>query len=391
VRCSNRLAATFLIAWAFAFSLGASAQEDRCNTGTFSSRLEARYGPLQCWEKDAQLARRAELIKKDFDAADPTSSRWVAVARDRARLEAGRLPVPGTQPGSAPSIERLGKQFEDALDQLAKLPALNRIDDEEGKTYVALQIASWRPFGTQRSHGEIYLREEKCQGRTDRDAACAAVYEKALEIADSMYLMQRIVTRLRLPLQEVLETELGRRKARWHSYLYDAQFQYWWELGLNRWLEEKCPGGPNALIARFFDGNECRDLKRDPYGNAMEWREPPRFRATALHPDIGFMYNQNDPKGDKVKLSLVFQWFGYQWWKWDKDNKVSDLRGVAIVSTVSDNVVGHPVGIGLQGQWGAYSLAVTSHGDKPVFVFSMNLLDRVSKLDEEWADKLRKR
>jgi hypothetical protein len=135
---------------------------------------------------------------------------------------------------------------------------------------------------------------------------------------------------------------------------------------------------------------ECRELKRDPHGNPLDWREPPSFRAIALHPDIGFMYDQNDPKGSRTNVALVFQWFGYQWWEWET-NKVKDLRGLSIVSTVADNAVGYPVGLGLQAQYGKYAFAVTTHGGKPIYTLSLNLLERLSSLDEQASDFLRRR
>lgn len=388
MRCSSRLAALCLAA-ALAWAAAAGAQ-DKCAAGDFGTRLVARYQE-QCWEKDAQLAARVAEIRKELEGA--AGAQRLEAARSSVGREAGRLPAPGAQPASAPYIELLRQRVAGAQGALAALPGLGRIDDEAGRRYLALQIAHWPPVQNRASYGENYLEAQNCEQKDDQDAACAAVYAKAVEIADAMFLMRNLMFALRQPLREELRDQLVRRTARWESYLYDSQFQYWWELGLNRWLEEKCPDGPNAVVDAFLEGDECRDLKRDRYGNPEEWREPPRYRAIALHPDIGFMYKRDEPDGDRMKPSLVFQWFGYQWWRWGEDGKgtgVHGLRGLSIVSTVSDNVTGSAIGLGLQVQYNEYALALTSHGGKPVLTFSFKLLDRVAKLDQAWADKLRR-
>ena len=394
MRFLNNLLAVILAA-CVAVPLGAAAQgTDKCKPDTFGERFTVRYKDA-CWRTDAALAERANAIEKAFDKAPEISIARVRAAEEQAKAQEGRLPKPGDQPASEKLLALLAQGVKEAIDNLGALTDLRHIDVGTATTanYPALRLEYWQPFdNTRRGYGQHYLQQQNCATKGDEDATCARVYAKAVEIGDSMLLMLYTVETLRLPLRAELKQELDRRKARWNSYLYDSQFQYWWELGLNRWLEEKCPGGLNKYVSDWLDRDaECRGLKRDEFGNQLEWREPPSFRAIALHPDIGFMYDQNASEGDKAKVALVFQWFGYQWWKWDEStNRVKNLRGISLVSTIADRIDNN-VGLGVQVQYNKYNLAVTSHGGKPIFTLSLNLLERLGSVDDELGDKLRRR
>jgi hypothetical protein len=393
VRCSLKVGALLLALGASAPLVGHGAPPDACAVKTFGERFVVRYRD-RCWQQDEKLKARARSVEDAFGKADHLPAGRIDVAKGQVAGLAATLPTPQDQPASAPHLENLSKAVAEAQANLSALPELGRIDDAGGATYRALQLGYWDPYeNARRGFGEQYLHGQNCQAKDASDQNCARIYAKAVEIGDAMFLMQLTVEVLRLPLRSELQAALQHRKARWNSYLYDSQFQYFWELGLNRWLEESCPKGLNAFVSDLLDREkECEALARDPHGNPLDWREPPSFRAIALHPDIGFMYDQNDPKGSRTNVTLVFQWFGYQWWKWDEEsNKVKDLWGLSIVSTVTDNAVGQPVGLGLQIQYGKYSFAATSHGGKPIYTLSLNLLDRLSTLDEKAADLLRRR
>lgn len=385
---SRQIALLLLAAGALALPPGAWAQ-DACDTGTLHDRMRVRYDSANaCWKKDAGIAGRVEAIEKAFTAA-PGS---IEAARDLVQEESRRLPAADGQPDAAPYIANLRKLVGDATRDLRQLPSVAALNQEGGSKYRALLLDSWDAFDGPNSYGEHYLEDQECDSKTKGDARCDPVFAKAVQIGDAMFLVHNVLDFLRRKPRADLEKQLEARKAKWHSYLYDSQFQYWWELGLNHYLERECPRvlPPHRAVHRVLaQGTACPADNRDEAGNETEWREPPNLRAIALHPEVGFMYKRDEPDGDRIKPSLVFQWFGYQWWEY-KGNKVSDLRGLSLVSTVSDNVEGNAVGLGLQVQYEEYALALTSHGGKPVLTFSFALVDRASKLSDEWADRLKR-
>jgi hypothetical protein len=394
VRFSSSLFGSLLAACVAGPSVAWAAAPDTCDAAkTFGERFIVRYRD-GCWKQDADLTARARAVDRAFEKSDQTPEARIRIAGEQA----AKVSPPAGQGGPLPHIENLRQAVAEAKQNLATLPKLQNIEDRVSTDspqfrYPALQLGYWDPFeNVRRGFGERYLQEQKCETKGVDDQDCARVYAEAVRIGDAMLLMQHTIETLRLPLRAELKEALDRRKARWNSYLYDSQFQYFWELGLNRWLEESCPDGLNSWVSVVLRRkDECAALKADTYGNPLDWREPPSFRAIALHPDIGFMYDQNDPKGSRTNVALVFQWFGYQWWKWDDTtNKVKDLRGLSVVSTVADVTNGNAVGIGIQGQYGKYALSVTSHGGKPVFTLSLNLLERLSELDEQASDVLRR-
>ena len=385
---SKRFAPAFVLFWALALP---AAAQDVCAGRDFGTRLTKRY-TAECWNRVPQLVLRADAIDKQLLGKEGIER--IRAAGGSVEAEVTRLPGPGAQPESAPYVAKLAARAGAAVAQLQDLPGLDRIDDENGAKYSALQITYWEPVDTRDSLGENYLEDRGCADKDVSNETCAAVYAKATEIADATFVVRYIIDSLREPNREELRKALAQRTARWRSYLYDSQFQYWWELGFNRWLEGKCPSGLNGVVAGLLKDAGCRGEATDPYGNKIEWREPQRFRSVLLHPEIGFMYKRDEPDGQRIKPSLVFQWFGYQWWRWGEDNRgtsVQDLRGLSLVSTVTDTVAGEPVGLGIQLQYDEYALAVTSHGGKPVFTFSVDLVGKVSKLDEEYVRRLTQR
>lgn len=357
-----------------AFAAGAWAQEPACESGKYQQRLLLRYEDA-CRAKNEALLRRLEAVAKGFYGADAAKKGWNDILREQLQGQATQLPQPAA-PGAAPFVDTLRARLARAI---AAAEAAQFDDD-------ALQIDFWGPFDADETPGPDYLDARGCSDKTEDGAGCEAAYAQAAQIADSMFTVKNVVAAYHGPERDKLRSQLALRGDRWEAYLYGTQFQYWWELGANRYLAEECPRY-HAMVAAAV-GKKCEKTVRDDRGNVIAWRNPPEYKAILLHPDVGVQYGRAQPKGDRLKPTLVFQWLGYQWWDWD-GGKATALRGVALVSTVSDNKSGHTLGHGVQVQVNGYAVALTAHGGRAAITISLNLAEKLSKVNEDAANKLK--
>lgn len=381
MRCSSSRGTLLTVGFglaALALASGVRAQGLPCDAGTYEERLARRYND-ECRKESPAILRGLESVTRSFYGAQALSGNWDERARGQLSLQRADVPDADGKP------ENLRKHLEDLKAQLDR--AIDALENAR-RTDEALKIDFWEHIGED-SPASKYLKETRCGDKTAEAPGCAASYEWAADLGDRVFFARHTIATWRRPQAERLRHELARRGARWESYLYGSQFQYPWELVANRFLEERCPNRLLSSISRLLVGEACTPIERDQAGNLIRWREPPRYRAIVLHPDIGFLYNRDEPQGARAKAALVFQWFGYQWWRWEND-AVSRLRGVSLVSTVSDNADARALGWGLQGRYNGYALAITSHGGRPVFTLSMDLLEKVSELDQELANKLKR-
>ncbi|HEX7053445.1 MAG TPA: hypothetical protein VF211_05850 [Burkholderiales bacterium] len=379
------------LCWALVSSLNAiagaaGAQEVACESGAFYARLVKRYGET-CMRDNPALQSRIEQATQGLYGGEAATKAWLEAIRDALRAQTAALPAP-VAPGSDRYIAGLRKRLRDAIDFLADhrepgaaLQACARL--RTPTTSCPIDLDNFAPL---EDSGDL-IEENGCRDASEANAACRTVYETAVEIADSTLVARYTVDALHKPEREKFRAAMTRLGERWHAYLYDTGFQYWWELAGNRYLEEHCDNIFNWPMTRLLR-KKC-EHRTDTSGNPIGWRAVPEYHVVYLHPDVGAQYNTEEPHGDRLKPSLVFQWLGYEWWQW-RGSKISKLRGVSFATTVSDNKVARTLGHGLQIRINEYAVSITSHGGKPALTLSLNLADKLSDLDEEWANRLKR-
>jgi hypothetical protein len=385
----SRAAKTLVLlaaAWALTGAAPVRAQA-LCDSGTFEERLELRYGNPECLK--ATQARRRAVSDAFARLEDKAPAAWMRKAGEEY---AALLREVEASPRQAPYAESLKTQLATAIAQVQGLPGPHALAERE--KFRALQIGFWRNVTVlNNTPGDLaarLLRDASCLDKTETDAACSAAFGRASAIGDDVLVAGQITSLLHAIARQDFIDQARLREARWHAYLYDTQFQHWWELGINRHLEEKCPGQLHGYVAPLI-GRKCEPPARDPQGNPLGFRETPTYRGVFLHPDVGLQYLRHEPRGDRFKPSVVFQWVGYQWWKWQGDGaKITDLRGVSLVSTLSDNVAHKRLGWGAMVQYESYAVAFTSHSGKLAITLNLQLGGRISRLNEEWADRLKR-
>ncbi len=215
------------------------------------------------------------------------------------------------------------------------------------------------------------LATNKCDSETPAsNKACEETYQRAILYASFIHQIGAAVNQYNTEARQGMHAEYVAREERWHSYLYDTQFQYAWELMANRYIDVN-----------------IRDSKRDAFKNLIESREPPRNKGIFLHPDIGLQYIRSQPQGQQIKPALIFQWIGYQQWTWT-GNYVSDIRGISLASTISDNASASRMGWGIQLQYDDYAVALTSHNGVVAVTLNLKLIDRMSTLNNGSVQEL---
>lgn len=373
------IAVVGLCAWLPAASI---AQDVDCAPPTYLERLLVRYSEAACRTADAGLAGRILQVTRDFYGPLLDGKSWSPLLGEQLSVFRSQLPTPSA-PGSGVHIDAVKAKLTQAILEAEQLTGPEGLRNKDG-----LALDTWNHIESADSPGPMYLQQRGCEAEVEgAPEGCAVVYAHAVQITDTIYLTRFTLDVLHQWDREAFRSQAKLRGDRWQAYLYDTQFQYWWELAANRYLDEKCPGGLNAVVTPVL-GKKCAAIPRDNVGNPIGWRDPPEYRAVFLHPDIGVQYNRNEIKGDRLKPSLVFQWIGYQWWDW-QGSKVSKLKGISLVTTVSDNANARLIGHGIQLQLGQYAFAVTSHGGKPALTFSIDLLSRLNRLDEDFGSKLK--
>lgn len=375
-----------LIAASFALCAPLHAQPAKCEKGAVVLRLVDRYSK-ECIEHNDALQKRKKEIEAAFERKDESSASWTG----RAREQLGAL-LRQADTSNPPYQGPLTQSLKEAIAQISLLPDLTSLAARE--TYPALQLDTWNvgPRRNQRPDGlgasTLYDASPACADENDAgtSATCRQAFDRAVQVADYVYLAGQVMVALHKSQGKSFHELATLREKRWHAYLYDTQFQYFWELGLNRWREETC--FDRAIVALF---DECKRPVRDKHDNPLGFREPPTNRAIFLHPDIGLQYIDAEPDGDRFKPTLLIQWFGYQWWDWkDNSEKITGLRGVSFVSTLSDNATAKTLGWGAMFQVNQYAVAFTGHGSKLAVTLNLTLGDKISKLNDDWANKLKR-
>lgn len=253
---------------------------------------------------------------------------------------------------------------------LSKLNSLNNVSEPFPRSF---SLEEWKLQQNQEIGGIPFkiLATNECFAETPTTKKdCGPIYQQAILYAELIHKVGSLIDRYNKDAKQHIYAEYSSRKDRWHSYLYDTQFQYAWELIANRYIDIN-----------------YREIKQDSFKNEIGFREPPQRKGILIHPDIGLQYIQSQPQGQRIKPALILQWIGYQQWNWT-ENKASDLRGISLVSTLSDNATVTRVGWGLQFQYDDYAFALTRHNSGVSITLNLKLVDRMSTLNNDYAQKL---
>lgn len=371
------------------FALAAMPAFAACDNTDYGSKLDTYYASGCLPPNDKVRARVAEQRKRFF--TDLTSADvYVPRAIEAIEKLEGEVAQHADQNGD---IRQQFQTLQQSLNAAAlKLRVLPRVETVAAKPmdFAELLPDFWNVDASVRDEAgglpAKMLRDAGCAGKSPPDAVCDAAFQEAITVADDVHVAHELILDLHSPQRAQFVSDARLRADRWHGYLYDTQFQFWWELVANKYLEEHCPAAFTALT-KLVD-KTCHALAKDSYGNRLGFREVPDSRAILLHPDVGVGYVDEEPDGQRFKPLLVFQWVGLQWWDW-KQGEVSGLRGLSLVSTVADTATTSRTGFGLQFQYGAFSLALTSHSGDFVVTLNAGLVDKVGTVNQRWADKFK--
>lgn len=372
-----------------------------CNPSGYDQRLDRRY------EKDSNLqvqciagssvSTRADAIRDAFYKRDDVTQKNNASPDAATNLtvwpETARAQLENIQSTAKAALEDGSESFKNAVVRFTQALSTLVTDSVRLKTVADWSTPGveapaellpdyWKVKSTGDGPGSLpaqYLDAEKCLD-SEPSAHCDAIYAQAIVLADQVYLVEKVISTMASMDRANFVKLAATREKRWHAYLYDTQFQYWWELGINRYVESKCPG---------FLAWECTRPSRDKYDNEVGFRDAPSKKFMILHPDIGLEYLNHEPAGQKFKPAIIFQWVGYQSWDWDNDD-VARNKGISLVTSVADTSRTKRFGTGLQFQWKKYSVAVTSHGGDVGISINLNLIDWIGTVNKNWADDLMK-
>lgn len=373
------------------------AAADPCAESENAERLQLRYENETCRKALGELQQIETDVFKGFGPYEGQSSfeAWPDKAAEQLRRvqlairDDLRAAQAGGQARYAARLGQLDERVSVAIKGSADLTTLNDLSSAAAPR--ELLPSFWRVSGDPAdTRGELavkHLEEENCLDARAGDARCERVFADATRIADHTYAAAQVVGRLHYPLRREFRAQAEQRTGRWSAYLYDAQFQYWWELVFNRYLEEQCPSGLNSFVARLIS-KKCEAPKVDRFGNELGFRDAPDYRATLLHPDVGVMYLDDEPKGERFKPAIVVQAIGYEWWQW-RDSKIEDRRGAALVVTAADNARVDELGYGVQLRWNSYALAVTDHDGKLAVTLNLDLTKYLGTVSPKYAEELK--
>lgn len=365
-----------------------AAAAPNCRIPMYDQRLARRYDAdashaLRCVAATEPLTQRLaewkDLVGKNSgDVASKILAARAELVSQAALLDAQSAATPSLKS----PIRTLRDDISAAIEQLDELAQSKNESPSNASKYPALNVAYWKLDGTRSTepHGlpTQFLFDNGCLGH-EPSADCEAAYTLAVMLADDVFVVGNVVAALQSSDRQKIIDEAKLREARWHSYLYNTQFQYWWELGLNYAVERTCPE-----YMRW----DCTEITSDVKGNEIGFREPPNSKLSLLHPDVGLEYLNREPAGSRFKPVIMFQWFGYQHWTW-QDSTANGLLGAALVSTVADTSVSRRVGTGLMLQWKKFSVSVTGRPGEVGVGVNLNVIDWVGSVNQEWENKLK--
>jgi hypothetical protein len=367
----------------------APVKPDHCAPQHYDQRLAVRYqadatNALPCIPATSEVAKGLASWTDQIRESSASFSLRLQLARAQLVKQRAAVEALGSSPDASLTEKRavIKRALVEAVKDIDRLAASVGSMPSDASKYPALNLDYWKYDATLSSepHGLPlqYLHDKDCFPH-EPDERCNGVYPGAVELADDIFLVDTVVSLLQSSDRGKLLDEAKTREDRWHAYLYDTQFQFWWELGLNYAVEKTCPE---------FMRWECAPVKTDPYGNELGFRNPPDRKLIFLHPDVAVEYLHREPAGQRFKPVIAFQWFGFQKWTWD-GTSASHLMGIAVASTVADTSVSKRVGTGVMLQWKKFSLAITARPNEVGVAINLNAVDWIGTVNQGWANKLK--
>jgi hypothetical protein len=365
-----------------------------CAPVRYEQRLYVRYradatNALPCLPADSTLGK--SLASWSDQIREGSASFALRLQLARAQLVKQSAVIDGLNSTEDASLSTKRAAIKSAIAEAVKdvdqLAASGGSSSSDALKFPALNIDYWKysaalspePAGIPLQ----YLQDKGCFPQAPDpqgpDARCDGLYAGAVELADDIFIVTRVISLIQSSDRGRLLDEAKTREDRWHAYLYDTQFQFWWELGLNYAVEKTCPG---------FMRWDCAPADTDPYGNELGFRQPPDRKLIFLHPDVAVEYLHREPAGQRFKPVIAFQWIGFQKWTWE-GTSASRLMGISIVSTVADTSVSNRVGTGIMLQWKKFSLAVTARPKEVGIAINLNVVDWIGSVNQGWANKLK--
>ncbi len=343
-----------------------------------------------CYDKLGEFAALRNRARAELQRPSGSWPKVKARAADTlAWIIAGLDELPNDRDGAA----RANEHARAMLDRIRAAAGELRRSDFDSVLDDGLE--QWRPSrwqpGASEMEDEWHLLQVSLQasGCIDKvSVSCEPVFSAYLENARYLAAM-KIVSDFVLAgpaAADIARQETLRKQ--WRSYLEDQQFQFWWELSANyclfnprytkpppAWKRVACfVPGLSGTLARRWAGESA----------ATGWVSPPSQRVVYLHPDVGFMYAQNQPDGTSSQPALVMQWLGLLWWDgYEAGGRMYDAYGVSIVSTIADLPESDSVGIGLMAHVRNYGLAVTRHSDDWAVYLNFDLLGRARDTEQQ--------
>lgn len=335
----------------------------------FCFRTELELSQLQ--QRNSGLWNDIQKIKRDILAARDDAGHALAAASALKGARSALVQIKA-RPGAPDELDDLLKAL-DAATQWYQLASIGAAPADD----LPVSVGVWRITPGSRDAGgtpERWLTRIGCwEIPADKaPATCPAAFQTGVDIGYQILTVEQAVEAFNSPLRKQNVTVLQQRTAEWKAYLYDTQFQYWWELGFNRWLD-----------------NKLRDKSSDKFDNEIGLRKVPTERAILFHPDVGLQYIRDQAKGDQVLAAMTFEWIGFLKWSGYKDDTVTGLWGVSVASTIADQRNAPRIGTGLMFHLGDYALAVTSHGGHIAYTINLKLGDKLSTVNDDWAQKLK--
>lgn len=381
-------AALYAVAMFFVPALPALAA---CDNTDYSAKLDTYYAdgclPADSDVRKRVLAQRKTLLTDLISSEDYIPRSLNALLRLKSEVESHAT----QNEASRSQLNQIVGTLETAHTKLGTVPSVETITASPAQ-FAELLPSFWNVDATPRNEEAggipaIMLRDSECSSKTPPDTDCDAAFRRIVAVADDVYVASNLILDLHSGQRARFILDSRLRADRWNAYLYDTQFQFLWELVWNRNQEFKCPKGSSARLAKLVD-KTCHAQSKDSLGNQLGFREVPDYRAILLHPDIAVGYFDKEAEGQHFKPVLVVQWFGFQWWDWEKD-RPSSLRAVSLVSSTADTTATSHTGIGLQFQYGGFSLALTKHRGGLAVMLNTGLVNQLGKVNQNMANKFK--
>lgn len=274
------------------------------------------------------------------------------------------------------------------------------VDASDSPTYAAIRRASedidrlfdapsWQDGLARDVYGSFlteYPADSACGDR------CRDRYESSVYSLAFIGFMSKVAATSNAQSAEAYVKNHENRYKRWNAYLDVEQFQYPWELSANFCLHESSLKGFRKVqcLIPVLGGIKTRKLLDN--ASRVGFKEAPSWRAIFLHPEVGISLGNNQADGDEIEPSLIVEWIGLSWWRWnnldgggfdsDKPFKcplslcpVGASLSTAFVDLPDNEDIGHGVSLRFRN----FTVTTTWHegeggnGTEPVYSLSLNL------------------